>query len=251
MSDFIKCQVCSSEFVPKRPSNKFCSYKCSNVSRGYYHKNKTLCEWCNQEITRPRPSRTHRFCSKDCEMADKRKDRVEIECQICHKKWLVSPSKKEKKFCSRKCMGKAVKEAHKSRKPQWRSYGECAMVHLLKKNYPSLTIVANDRLQLNGYELDIWIPELKTGVEYNGQHHFKPVYGQKVYERTQDADKQKLIIANQKEIQIVFVVPDGSISKTTKTRIQNMFVSMTKDIGLQPPTNLNFTKEEVLLEQSK
>lgn len=248
----VNCQVCNKEFS-KYPSQKktFCSCTCSNKSRGFYYKNQVKCEWCGKKINRPSPSKTHKFCSKKCEMDFKRKDRIEIECVICHKKMKVQPSQKNRKYCSRKCMGVDVRKRMIWKSPQYRSYGECAIMVLLKKNYPDIDFIPNDRIQLNGFEIDIWIPLLKTGVEYNGQHHFKPVYGDKVFKKTRMADMSKYKLAKQKEINLVYVIPDGSVSKTSITKIKNMFLTCCKNIGLPIPTILEFTKDEVINEQNR
>ena len=81
-------------------------------------------------------------------------------------------------------MGVGIKKSYVKRKPQYRSYGECAIVCLLRKNYPNIKIETSNREQLNGYEIDIWLPELNVGIEYNGPHHFKPVYGENIFNKT-------------------------------------------------------------------
>ena len=250
MLNIIKCQVCNNEFEQKQGAI-FCSYACSNKSRGFFFTNPVFCEWCKKKIDRPSPSKTHRFCSKQCEMDWKRKDRVEIECRVCKKKLMIQPSQKNRKYCSRKCMGVVVRETHRGFCPQYRSYGECAMVVLLKKNYPQLDLIPNDRIQLDGFEMDIWIPSLKTGIEYNGQHHFKPVYGEKVFKKTQNSDKAKKAISHRKGLKLIYVFPDGTVSKTTKTKIQNLFMKCCKDLKLETPTVLNFSVEEVIEEQKR
>jgi hypothetical protein len=135
------------------------------------------------------------------------------------------------------------------RSPQYRSFGECAIVHLLKKNYPTLNIQVSNRDQLNGYELDIWLPDLNIGIEYNGQHHFKPVYGEKIYEKTKQSDKKKNDIAIEKGIKIIYIIPDGSISHTSKNKIINLFKKCCCDLGFSNPSILSFNEQDVLDEQ--
>lgn len=244
------CQACHKGFESVKETQRYCSYKCSNISRGYFFKNKIYCHWCQSLITRPSPSKCHKFCSKKCEMDYKRKDRVEIKCHICKKKWFVNKSNSKKKYCSRKCMGVAYQNNPKRYKIQYRSYGECAMVCLLRKNYPNLKIIPNDREQLNGYEIDIWLPELNIGIEYNGQHHFKPVYGKKVFQKTLLSDKNKLMIACKKGIKLVYVIPKGSVFITNKTKIKELFIKCCNDIGLTTPTIFNVLLDEVRKEQN-
>ena len=238
MLNDIKCQVCNKNFTPQKITTRFCSTTCCNKSRGFFFKNPMFCEWCKKKIDRPCPSKNHRFCSKHCEMEWRRKDRIEIECKICHKKFMVTPTvlKNGRKFCSRKCMGVEVRNTHWNYSPQYRSFGECAMVCLLRKNYPLLKIVPNERVQLEGFEIDIWLPELNAGIEYNGQHHFKPVYGEKVFVKTKKSDAAKKAIAARKGIKMVYIFPDGTVSKTSKTKIKTMFVNCCKEVGLNEPT---------------
>lgn len=251
----IKCQECNLEFSAAYKTRKFCSKQCSvtrsNRERGHFYNNRPLCECCQVEINRPSPSKTKRFCSKQCEGEFKRRSRIEVECQVCKKHFFATPTiAVNRKFCSRKCMGVVVKERNKHSSPQWRSYGECGIVCLMRKNYP-YAVVPNDRQQLDGYEIDIWIPELRIGIEYNGQHHFKPVYGEKVFNRTKQSDKEKAHIAVEKGIKLVYVIPQGSVHKTAKQKLINLFIKCCEDAGLQQPKELGFTPDEIIAEQAK
>ncbi len=92
---------------------------------------------------------------------------------------------------------------------------------------------------------------MKIGIEYQGQHHFKPVYGDKVFKRTIESDEKKLKIASEKDIKIVFIIPNGNVSKTMKTKIKNMFIKCCNDVGLSMPSLFDFSIEEVITEQGK
>lgn len=123
------------------------------------------------------------------------------------------------------------------------------MLILLKRNFPQYSYIPNDRKQLNGFEIDIWIPELKTGIEYNGPHHFKPVYGDIIFKRTKWADKTKRIVARRKGIRIVDLDVTYSISYTHRRRVEKLFQELCQKLSLTP-TTLNFTYDEVKLERS-
>lgn len=241
----LKCKCCQELFESKTKSAIYCSRGCSNKGRGFFFSNPSYCEWCKIKITRPCPSKKHRFCSKLCEMDFRRKDRIHKICNICQIQfWTVKSSKK--KFCSQKCMGIGMRGCHPQHKRKFRSFGECAMVYLFRKNYPELKIVTNDRKELNGYEMDIWFPDHKIGIEYNGQHHFKPVYGEKVFEKTKHSDMNKSKISEEKSIKLIYIFPIGHNSKS---KILNMFVKCTSECGFQTPIELDFSKEDVLSEQ--
>lgn len=148
-------------------------------------------------------------------------------------------------------MGTTTRKRLMNHTPQYRSFGECAMVCYLRKNYPDLDIQTTNRSVLDGYEMDIWLPSLNVGIEYNGQHHFKPVYGEKVFEQTKRADAKKLQLAVEKGVRLVYVLPEGSLSRTSKTKTKNLFLKCVADVGLPTPTNLDLTTEEVLAEQGR
>lgn len=243
------CPICQTDFIPKRQKQETCSYSCSNTFRCESYKKKPICKCCGIEFYRVSPSKGRIFCSKACETTHKRKDHVTIECQVCKKEMLVSPAKRNKKFCSRKCMGVDYSKRQITHSPQYRSYGECAIIVLLEKNYPNLKIIRNDRIQLNGYELDIWIPELNTGIEYNGQHHFKPVYGEKVFLKTQEADKNKRHIANIKQIKLIDV--NHLENGRSKKKLIELFKECTYNMGIDEPKIFDFSVNEVKNEQGK
>jgi hypothetical protein len=78
---------------------------------------------------------------------------------------------------------------------------------LLEEKYPNFEIIPNDKELLDGYEVDISIPELKLAIEWNGIVHFKPIYGKQKLQKIQSRDAEKLKIANDKNINLI-VIPD-------------------------------------------
>lgn len=239
------CVVCGKE--TKNIKRLCCSRGCANTYRASKIK-RPNCDYCGNIVNRRLSHcREKVYCNKKCE-TDSKKRRITLICKICKNSYERKFSQKSSKYCSRKCMGKD-KDFVSGKSPQYRSFGECAMVCLFRKNYADLKIITSDRKELSGYEMDIWIPELKVGIEYNGQHHFKPVYGEDRFKKTQIADKNKSDIAKNKGINLFYIKPNGSVSYTSKTKITNMFVECCREIGLTPPTILNFTTEEVKLEQ--
>lgn len=241
------CPICKGE---KKKNRKYCSRSCSNRARTL-NCEKLKCGWCKKEFHR-RMSHKNRtlnhFCSKKCEMNYKRKDRIEKQCPICSKNFVVTPSRKNQKFCSQKCMGVNVSERNKNSQPQYRSYNECSLVVLLRKNHPKLKIVTNDRKVLNGFEIDIWIPSLKIGIEYNGPHHFYPIYGNDVFDRTKINDFTKRKIAKEKGITIVDIDQPKNVRSLNK--VKQIYKELSECIGLYVKT-LDITQQEILTEQSR
>jgi len=62
-------------------------------------------------------------------------------------------------------------------------------------------------MMLDGYEIDIAIPELEIGIEWNGIVHFKPIYGKRKLSRIQEIDAKKEQMAREKGIDLI-VIPD-------------------------------------------
>lgn len=60
---------------------------------------------------------------------------------------------------------------------------------------------------LDGFEIDIAIPSLNFGIEWNGIVHFKPIYGEAKLKSISDRDRQKEEIAKKKGVHLV-VIPD-------------------------------------------
>ena len=57
------------------------------------------------------------------------------------------------------------------------------------------------------FEIDIAIPDLMIGIEWNGIVHFKPIYGQTKLTRIQEIDAEKTRLATEKGIGLI-VIPD-------------------------------------------
>lgn len=254
----IICVVCKRKHRVSQgnKNTKCCSRGCANTYRASKIP-RPSCSHCGTIINR-RLSHCYRyggkdvFCSKECE-ADHRKRRKIVKCDVCDKKFerRVSLLKmRKRKFCSKKCETIGMRNARMKQSIQYRSYGECAILHLLRKNFPSIRFEPNDRTQLYGYEIDIWIPSMRTGIEYNGPHHFRPVYGTRVFAGTQKNDKKKRKIAATKRIRIIDINANRSVSYTHKSLVKSMFITVCKKLHLIP-TSFDFDPQAVLKERGR
>lgn len=54
----------------------------------------------------------------------------------------------------------------------------------------------NNRTLLNGLEIDILLPDIKTAIELNGPVHYFPIYGSDKLEKIRDADTRKRCMLN-------------------------------------------------------
>jgi len=152
--------------------------------------------------------RKFNFCSRKCKGLAERK-RIKTNCFTCNKSIEVrlielKKSKSGKSFCSTSC---AATHNNKLKRKSRRSKIEAKFYNLLVKEFPNLNILANDKTMLDGLEIDVAIPSLKLGIEWNGIVHFKPIYGQTKLNKIQDKDTEKLKIASNKNINLI-VIPD-------------------------------------------
>ncbi|MEK6885305.1 MAG: hypothetical protein AABY22_37080, partial [Nanoarchaeota archaeon] len=79
---------------------------------------------------------------------------------------------------------------------------------IIKEIFPNLIIERNNRKILNGFELDIYFPDLKIGIEYMGIQHFKKIdFFQKntnsTFEIIQQRDKKKRELCQIKGIKLI------------------------------------------------
>ncbi len=247
------CPICQKVFNAGYNQKRqiTCSNSCSNTWRA---RDKVIqyCNFCKKEINKKRAIRGYKsvYCNKICEGED-RKRGTSKECEVCKKHFYISNSLINKRHtCSKICSNLRKRTLIINKKVNYRSFGECAMLILLRKNFPELIFKPNDRKELEGFEIDIYIPELKIGIEYNGPHHFKPVYGEEMLIKTQDRDKEKRKIAKLKGIKIVDINALESISPTTKRKTINLFIELCSQLNLKP-SNLEFHAKNVIEEKFK
>jgi hypothetical protein len=73
-----------------------------------------------------------------------------------------------------------------------RSKAEDYLCKLVRRDFPHLVLVQNDRSLLpSGLEIDIFIPALKLAIELNGPIHYYPLFGESKLRKIQAADVQK------------------------------------------------------------
>lgn len=111
---------------------------------------------------------------------------------------------------------------------------EKALFDLLVNTFPNLEIIANDRKTLDGLEIDIFIPKLQLAIEWNGIVHFKPIFGEEKLLAVQEKDRQKLQLANEKNIRLI-VIPDYrsnySLVKEAFSKIKEIIENLSNTCG--------------------
>ncbi len=146
------------------------------------------------------------FCSTSCRTAANRKCQI-LPCGHCgalveRQPAHIRKSKSGRVFCNRSC---SASYHNKLRTNGRRSKCEKALFGKLKSAFPSIEMIPNDKIMLDGYEVDIAIPELDMAIEWNGIVHFQPIYGNPKLNSIQKRDAAKLEIARAKGIELIVV----------------------------------------------
>lgn len=103
---------------------------------------------------------------------------------------------------------------------------ETIVFKIIKEILPETEIIRNHRPDwLEGLEIDIYLPKLRLGVEYQGQQHFKPIKawgGKKALKGVQERDRKKVKICSKKGIMLLHI---NYTDPLTKSFISNELVS--------------------------
>ena len=90
------------------------------------------------------------------------------------------------------------------------SKGQIELCNIIKNNYPNINVMTNQRgllLENEGLEIDIWIPQLRIGIEYNGDYwHNRELYENDIINNTVDSrERIKDILAINNNITLIQV----------------------------------------------
>jgi hypothetical protein len=96
---------------------------------------------------------------------------------------------------------------------------ETALFHFVRKLLPDFDVQHHARPEWLGQQhLDIYIPELRTAVEYQGQQHTQPVGffgGEAALEATQQRDDEKRRKCAQHAVRLIYVTHEEEVSERT------------------------------------
>jgi very-short-patch-repair endonuclease len=111
------------------------------------------------------------------------------------------------------------------KKRVWRSQEKLG--DILMEIFPDNIIRKNDRKTLNGLELDFNLPELRLGVEYDGEQHFDRKVCEEVFKSDFDAqvrrDREKNKRCRKKNIKLLRIKYDEPLNKThVKKKLKSM-----------------------------
>ena len=94
---------------------------------------------------------------------------------------------------------------------------------IISQIYPYEEIIRHHRPDwLENLELDIYIPILDVGIEYQGQQHFKPIKawgGEKALKGVQERDRRKMEICKKKGVTLIYINYTDPLTKSFITEI--------------------------------
>jgi hypothetical protein len=97
------------------------------------------------------------------------------------------------------------------------SHAEITILKMVKELLPDLKIVHHFRPDwLNGLEIDIWIPDLNIGIEYQGEQHYHPIEiwgGDVGLKDLQIRDARKKKLCKELGVKLIEIKYDQKISK--------------------------------------
>ena len=155
-----------------------------------------ICPKCGKHHTK-----TRKFCSHTCRL--KSEKRVgEKDCLQCGKPFKVQLSTarwQRAKYCCLACKilaeiknppsYKSGKRGEESGRRSGQSKDEWLSAILLQKN--KIEAEPQNRSELNGLEIDLWIEHLNIGIELNGPVHYRPIFGLERLSQAQLSDRRK------------------------------------------------------------
>ena len=213
------CDYCERHFERTKTAIKvrtkvccgqYCSAQCQGKDRKRKSQVTKMCQNCGEPIIR-RPSGFHykyAFCGLACSSQFSSKiwmpkytngTTITQPCGTCGEV-ITKPSSTLKNskcgliFCNRHCAGIYV-ASHRaiqsgSRTSSNRSKLELYLEKELQTLFPAVHFLFNEK-KTTGYELDIYAPDLKFAVELNGIFHYKKIYKNQAFERSQELDQIK------------------------------------------------------------
>ncbi len=212
------CQSCGSEYLSLN-FKKWCSEECYLKRKGANVRGQSIienCLLCKNKVLKYKSQiiSGNIFCNSKCsglfnakKIGNKLRKEIHVKCKNCSFNFIIKPANlfnretklpHKNKFCSKKCNGTYLANQKlgihdpNNNYTKNRSSLEEFLEEKIRKNLPYLELELNNRSLLNGYELDLYIPEIKMAIEINGIIHIKKIYKNQNLEKIQKKDKFKI-----------------------------------------------------------
>lgn len=92
---------------------------------------------------------------------------------------------------------------------------EMEVLSATKKQFPEYEVIHQANPEFLGLQrIDVFIPELKAGIEYQGEQHYKPIRlfgGKKGLKKTQERDQQKFTLCVENGVKLFYIKYDDNI----------------------------------------
>ena len=168
------------------------------------------CKLCHIDF-RPNKMKTQQYCGWNCFRQSQQKP--PRYCQECN---CLLTDRNKIKFCSKSC---ATTYNNKNKKiGTRRSKLELYIEEVLSKQFNSEEVWFNDKKTI-GSELDIYFPKLKLAFELNWPFHYRPIYGEKKFNRIKKMDEQKKSLCKTKGIELVSIDTQNQLQFTEQSSI--------------------------------
>lgn len=208
------------------------SIKNSKKFREKYYKNPNKCISCNNIIDYE--NRENKFCNHSCSASYNNKLRLKKErpikqirrekvlwnCPVCTRELLLNYAESlKRKYCSGTCRNKINNQLINGS----RSKAESMLENALKLEFINIKFLFNSRMILSGNkELDVYIPTLKTAIEWNGIYHYANFRGDEFLQKTQKQDLEKINECKKLGIDLYIVKDLKSSNKFIKQEIEKI-----------------------------
>ena len=110
-----------------------------------------------------------------------------------------------------------------------RPFYEYYLFNCIRKLVAPLEVILHYRgRELEGLEIDFWIPEKRLGIEYNGEHHYKPIQsrgGEEQLQKVKANDKRKRALCKKLGYKLI------TISYHQKPYYEDIKVKLEKELG--------------------
>lgn len=158
------------------------------------------------------------YCSNACKKENQNIYYNHI-CKGCNKNY--TSKRNDSMYCTGSCRSTNLKlstYAHKAGGKS-RSKIELYLEEILPKDFPDIIFNFNDKETI-GSELDIYMPQLKIGIELNGIIHYEPIYGESTLIRVQNNDKRKMITCANVGVELIVInMGNKGFSKSQREEI--------------------------------
>lgn len=102
---------------------------------------------------------------------------------------------------------------------------ETKLYYEIKNSFPTIDVIQHSRPDWLGRQhLDIFIPEFRVAIEFQGEQHDKPIAffgGVEAYQRTLKRDKRKLALCQKNSVHLIYVRAGYNLSEVIGEIIQS------------------------------